>query len=82
VLRSIQGRTFEGRQTGVDLVTPDFAAVAQAMGVRGETVKGVEHFREAFRRAVESDGPTLLDIDMSVLQPMGGLGTPPPKKEG
>jgi len=81
VLRTIQGRTFDGRQNGVDLVTPDFAAVAQAMGMRGETVQGVDSFREAFRTAVEADGPTLLDIDMSALQPMGGLGSPPPKKQ-
>ena len=81
VLRTIQGRTFEGRQNGVDLVTPDFAALARSMGMRGETVEGVNSFREAFRRAVEADGPTLLDIDMSALQPMGGLGSPPPKRQ-
>jgi len=79
VLRSIEGRTFEGRQFGVDLATPDFAMVARGMGMHGETVSGVDAFRDAFGRAVASDGPVLLDIDMSVLAPMGGLGTPPPK---
>lgn len=77
VLRTIQARTFEGRQTGVDLTTPDFVAVAQAMGVRAEAVSGAASFREAFARAVEADGPVLLDIDMGALQPMGGLGSPP-----
>jgi acetolactate synthase-1/2/3 large subunit len=74
VLRSIQSRTFEGRQNGVDLATPDFAMVAKGMGMKGERVAGVEAFRDAFRRAVANDGPTLLDIDMAKLQPMGGLG--------
>ena len=78
VLRSIEGRTFEGRQFGVDLATPDFAMVAQGMGMYGETVKGVAEFRDAFARAVAYDGPVLLDIDMTVLTPMAGLGTPPP----
>ena len=79
VLRTIQARTFEGRQTGVELGKPDFPAIARAMGVPGEPVSGVADFRDAFARAVATDGPTLLDIDMSVLEPMGGLGSPPPR---
>ncbi len=80
VLRTIEARTFEGRQFGVDLATPDFAAVAKGMGVHGETVRGVDEFRDAFRRAVAADGPVLLDIDTTVLTPMGGLGSPPPRR--
>jgi acetolactate synthase-1/2/3 large subunit len=80
VLRSIQGRTFEGRMTGVDLATPDFAMVARGMGVEAESVKGVDAFRAAYARAMAHDGPYLLDVDMSVLTPMGGLGTPPPRR--
>ncbi len=76
VLRSIQHGAFEGRTTGVDLATPDFAAVAKAMGMRGEHVNGVEEFREAFSKAVTSGGPALLDIDMDALAPMGALGRP------
>lgn len=76
ILRVIQANTFEGRQTGVDLATPDFAAVACAFGMPGETVRGVEEFRQAFGRAVNADGPYLLDIDMSALQPMAGFGRP------
>jgi acetolactate synthase-1/2/3 large subunit len=80
VLRTIQARTFEGRQTGVDLRKPDFPAIARGMGVAAESVSGVDAFREAFKRAVASRAPALLDIDMSVLQPMGGLGSPPPRR--
>ncbi len=74
VLRSIQARTFEGRQTGVDLATPDFAALAKAMGLPGETVSGVDEFRVAIGRAMAAGGPYLLDIDMDVLKPMAGFG--------
>ena len=74
VLRSIQSTTFEGRQTGVDLATPDFAAVARAMGMHGETVRSAAEFHDAFARAVAAEGPVLLDIDMAALFPMGGLG--------
>lgn len=73
VLRSIQRARFEGRNTGVDLLTPDFAGVADAMGVKGFKVKGVDAFREAFRQAMDRDGPALLDIDMASLAPLGGM---------
>ena len=80
VLRNVQARMFEGRQTGVDLATPDFALVARGMGMQAETVRGVEQFREAFARAAAADGPVLLDIDMTVLQPMTGLGGGQPRR--
>jgi acetolactate synthase-1/2/3 large subunit len=74
VLRSIQANTFDGRQTGVDLATPDFARVAEGMGVRGLRADSTAGFRHAFAAAVNGEGPTLIDIDMSKLEPMGGLG--------
>ncbi|MEO9253926.1 MAG: thiamine pyrophosphate-binding protein [Tepidiformaceae bacterium] len=81
VLRSIQSSTFDGRQTGVELATPDFVMVAKGMGMAAEAVGSVAEFRAAFGRAVAADGPVLLDIDMTKLVPMGGLGTPRPAKQ-
>jgi len=80
VLRSIEGRTFEGRQFGVDLATPDFAMVANGMGMKAEHADSAASFREAFARGIAHNGPYLIDIDMTKLTPMAGLGTPPPKK--
>ena len=74
VLRSIQANTFEGRQTGVELATPDFVMVAQGMGMQAELVKSAAEFREAFTRAVSADSPALIEIDMSGLVPMAGFG--------
>ena len=76
VLRAIEARQFDGRQVGVDLATPDFAALAAAVGMNGERVEGVPGFRAAFARAIESGAPALLDIDMSSLAPMGMFGPP------
>lgn len=81
VLRNIEARTFDGRQFGVDLATPDFAMVAQGMGMYGEKVVGVEAFKDAFARAVQFNGPVLLDIDMDALTPMAGLGSRPSKQK-
>lgn len=81
VLRSIQARQFSGRQVAVDLATPDFAGLAQSVGMTAERVSGVSAFREAFERAVASHRPTLLDVDMASLAPMARFG-PPPRSEG
>lgn len=70
VLRRIQAGRFDGRQTGVDLGSPDFVAIAEGMGVKGIAVSGVAAFRDAFAAAMATDGPVLLDIDMDQLAPM------------
>ena len=80
VLRTIEARTFEGRNFGVELQTPDFVAVAKAMGVAAEPVGSAAEFADAFQRGIDTNGPYLLDIDMTKLQPMGGLGSPPPRR--
>lgn len=77
VLRTIEARTFEGRQFGVDLATPDFVTVAKGMGMAGEAVASASQFREAFARALARGGPSLIEIDMTKLTPMAGLGSPP-----
>jgi acetolactate synthase-1/2/3 large subunit len=76
VLRNIEASRFEGRNFGVDLHTPDFAAVAEGMGVKGYSVKGVDGFRTAFADAMQATGPVLLDIDMDSLSPMLAWGAP------
>lgn len=69
VLRTIQERVMD-RRFGVDLHTPDFALVAQGMGLASERVAGVAEFEAAFGRAMDRPGPTLLDIDLHALAPM------------
>ena len=46
---------------GVDLVTPDFAALAASFGIRADAVDGLgEHFALALRGHVAIEEPTLL----------------------
>jgi len=46
---------------GVDLQTPDFAAMAASFGVRAETVEGLDDaFGEALARHVDDAGPSVL----------------------
>jgi acetolactate synthase-1/2/3 large subunit len=60
MLRYDQDRAGEARY-GVDLVTPDFAALAASFGVRAETVDGLEdEFGEALAAHVADPDPSLL----------------------
>ncbi|MCP3910458.1 MAG: thiamine pyrophosphate-binding protein [Actinomycetia bacterium] len=69
VLRIIQDAVLEAR-TGVDLHTPDFAAVARGMGLDAASVDSVDSFEAVFAEAVERPGPTLIDVAMGGLAPM------------
>lgn len=69
VLRTIQDNV-TGRRFGVDLATPDFVGVAEAMGIPGQRVDSAAGFDEAFAAAVDRDGPSLLEIDLDALAPM------------
>ncbi|MEL7158458.1 MAG: thiamine pyrophosphate-binding protein [Actinomycetota bacterium] len=69
VLRVIEDNVM-GERFGVDLATPDFAAVARGMGLAAESVDDIDGFETAFAAAVERDGPTLLEIDLNALAPM------------
>lgn len=80
VLRTLEGRAFEGRQFGVDLATPDFVMVAKGMGVAGEKVASAAAFRDAFDRGIGHARPYLIEVDMTALVPMSGLGSPPPRR--
>jgi acetolactate synthase-1/2/3 large subunit len=80
VLRGIEARQFEGRNFGVDLATPDFPALAKSMGVQAAPVAGPAEFEPAFREAIASGRPTLLDIDLLALTPLSLTAPRPPAR--
>jgi pyruvate dehydrogenase (quinone) len=59
--------------TGTDLKNPDFAAMANAMGVLGLRVERSEDLKEALRQAFAHDGPALVDVVTATYE----LVTPP-----
>jgi acetolactate synthase-1/2/3 large subunit len=61
-IRMHQEREFPGRVSGSDLFNPDFVALAQAYGWRGERVETTAQFEPALRSALAGDGPTLLHL--------------------
>lgn len=60
---------------GVNLVSPDFAAVARGYGAAALTVEKTAEFADAFRAALRHDGPALVHVrtdirDLSVSGPL------------
>jgi pyruvate dehydrogenase (quinone) len=53
---------------GVDLVNPDFSALAQTAGVRGWRVEDPEQVRPMMQEALAHPGPALLDVLVSPLE--------------
>ena len=54
----------------VDLHTPDFAALGTAMGIASRRVDTVEAFEDAFAQTMRSDGPNLIEVDITGMVPL------------
>ncbi len=63
-IRMYQERSYPGRVSGTALTNPDFAKLIEAYGGHGETVTETAQFGDAFRRAVESGRPAVIELVM------------------
>ena len=64
-IRMHQERAYPGRVSGTGLTNPDFAKFADAFGGHGEVVTDTADFAPAFRRAVESGKPAVIELRMN-----------------
>ncbi|HEX3404875.1 MAG TPA: thiamine pyrophosphate-dependent enzyme [Acetobacteraceae bacterium] len=64
-IRMHQERTYPGRVSGTALTNPDFAKFAEAFGGHGEVVSDTADFAPAFRRAVASGKPAVIELRMN-----------------
>jgi thiamine pyrophosphate-dependent acetolactate synthase large subunit-like protein len=67
-MRMHQRRRF-GRFIASDLVTPDFAAVAQAFGARGIRVESAAEIGPALEAALAETRPVLIDVPLALTIP-------------
>ncbi|MET9891026.1 thiamine pyrophosphate-binding protein [Streptomyces sp. NPDC006465] len=81
VLRNMQDRYSE-RRSGVDLATPDFELLARACGLPYLRIAAEEHAGPVLAEAVASNGPTLVEVDLTALGPMKVPFTPPVRIPG
>ena len=61
-IRMHQEREHPGRVSGTDLKNPDFAALARAYGLHGETVEKTADFEAAFERAWKAKTASLIEL--------------------
>jgi len=61
-IRMHQEREYPERVIGTALRNPDFAALARAYGLHGETVRRTADFAPALERALNAGGPALIDL--------------------
>jgi acetolactate synthase-1/2/3 large subunit len=61
-IRMYQERSYPGRVSGTALTNPDFAKLIEAYGGHGERVTETAQFGPAFRRAVASGKPALIEL--------------------
>ena len=64
-IRMHQERAHPGRVSGTALTNPDFAKFIEAFGGHGEVVTETDEFASAFRRAVESGRPSVIELRMN-----------------
>ena len=64
-IRMHQERAYPGRVSGTGLTNPDFAKFIEAFGGHGEVVSDTEAFAPAFRRAVQSGRPAVIELRMN-----------------
>ena len=64
-IRMHQERAYPGRVSGTALTNPDFAKFIEAFGGHGEVVSETAEFAPAFRRAVDSGRPAVIELRMN-----------------
>jgi acetolactate synthase-1/2/3 large subunit len=76
VMRGIQDKYFGGRQYYNELHTPDFTALAQAMGLQAWTVASVDDFQPTLAEALAMPGPSVVEVRMGDIGPLRFAGPP------
>ena len=63
-IRMHQEREYPSRVVGTTLINPDFAAYARSFGAEGYTIEATEDFAPAFRQALASSKPTVIELKL------------------
>jgi acetolactate synthase-1/2/3 large subunit len=78
VIRNIQDARFGGRKHYVDLHTPDFKTLCQALGLRHLKLDDLARSASVLRAALAEPGPTFVEVDMTAIGPYSTSFAGPP----
>jgi acetolactate synthase-1/2/3 large subunit len=81
VIRNIQDAHYGGRRYFVDLNTPDFAKLAQSIGLAHRRVQDLSELGGTLRDALAERGPVLMEIDMVAVGPFARAFSGPPVRK-
>ena len=76
VLRNLQDAHI-GRRSGVDLFTPDFAALASAFSMPHRRLDSPDKAHAVLEQAIADGGPTVIEVDCDAFGPMPVPFVPP-----
>jgi len=78
VIRNIQDAQYGSRRVYADILTPDFSLICRAVGLVHQRITKIAAFSSALRRALDSPGPSLIEIDMVAIGPFRQAFAGPP----
>jgi acetolactate synthase I/II/III large subunit len=78
VIQNIQDAQYEGRKHYSAPMTPDFAIFAAAMKLPHISVSDVDDFARLLDEAIATEGPVLLEVDMTKIGPFAAQFAGPP----
>jgi acetolactate synthase-1/2/3 large subunit len=78
VIRNIQDAQYGGRHVYANILTPDFAQIAGAIGLPHQRLRDIEGFPAALDAALAAPGPQLIEIDMLAIGPFAESFAGPP----
>jgi acetolactate synthase-1/2/3 large subunit len=83
VIRNIQDNAYDGRRCFTELLAPDFAMLAQGLGIPHRRIADLAQFAPAFAAALQAKGLAILEIDMRTIGPFAVKhGSFPPAPAG
>ncbi|MGA3682820.1 thiamine pyrophosphate-binding protein [Pseudomonas graminis] len=81
VIRNIQDAIYGARHAYVELHTPDYTQLAEAMGIRHGLVSDLKEFGATLESAYSQPGPFLLEVDMLAVGNFATQFAGPPNSE-
>lgn len=81
VIRNIQDAQYGGRKYYSDILVPNFALVAQSLGLKHTRVGDLDDLDAALGDAIASNGPAIVEVDMLSIGTFAKSFAGPPTKD-
>lgn len=81
VIRNIQDTTYGGRKFYSNILIPDFALLAQSIGLPHQRVSNLDDIPAALDAAMAIDGPAVVEVDMGTIGGFAKTFAGPPTVE-